>query len=67
MFDAITELLQVDGGSFGLSYSPEREEWVVALEWGREAPDSPMAGAAAYGMDSVAAAAVEQALREAGK
>lgn len=66
MLEDVVKLLEPEGGSFGLSYNPEREEWMAAIEWGREVPDSPMVGAAAYGIDAVPAAAVETALREAG-
>lgn len=40
--------------------------WAVELLWGQEAPDSPMAGAAAYGMDEDLDVAITQALEEAG-
>jgi hypothetical protein len=40
------------------------DEWIVGLEWGQEAEDSPMAGAAAYGVGVSAWDAVEMALRE---
>lgn len=41
-------------------------EWVVSLEWGQEAPDSPMVGAAAYGLNEELDLALVQALEEAG-
>jgi hypothetical protein len=66
MFDEITKLLEPEGGAFGLSYNSETKEWMAALEWGREAPDSPMAGAAAYGLAESPAVAVETALKDAG-
>jgi hypothetical protein len=40
--------------------------WSVEMTWGTEAPDSPMVGAAAYGMGSTPTNAIEQALAEAG-
>lgn len=69
MFEMISRTLSEDGGAFGLSYHEKQPEgrWVAALEWGHEAPDSPMAGAAAYGVGSSAAEAVELMLRDAGK
>lgn len=66
MFDAITKLFEVDGGVFGLSFNPDRDVWMAAIEWGREAPDSDMVAAAAYGIHEVPAVAVELALKEAG-
>jgi hypothetical protein len=36
------------GGVFGMALK-ESGEWVVSAEFGREAPDSPMVGGAAYG------------------
>ena len=39
--------------------------WMVGMEWGQEAPDSPMVGAAAYGLDENLDIAVEQALADA--
>lgn len=64
MMEAITEFLEKYGGSITMAY--EAPQWIVALVWGREAPDSPMAAGTAYGTDETAAAAVEMALREAG-
>lgn len=65
--EAIVKLLKEEGGAFGLVYGPESDTWTAALEWGREAPDSPLAAAAAYGVDEVPALAVEMALRDAGR
>lgn len=44
----------------------EDPDWAIELIWGSEAPDSPMAGAAAYGTGSEPASAIEEALAEAG-
>lgn len=41
-------------------------DWSAALEWGREAPDSPMVGAAAYGLGDTVEDALRAALDEAG-
>lgn len=41
------------------------QDWMVAAHWGHEAPDSPMAGAAAYGSASNVTASIEQALTDA--
>lgn len=46
--------------------SEDGEKWSVALVWGREAKDSPMAGAAAYGLGDTLAEALDVALKEAG-
>lgn len=40
------------GGTFGLSHKDDGS-WIVSAEYGREAPDSPMVGAAAYGLGSL--------------
>lgn len=41
-------------------------EFAAASEWGREAPDSPMAGAGAYGIGDTLEAAIEMMLTQAG-
>lgn len=41
-------------------------EYAAASEWGREAPDSPMAAAAAYGIGDTLAEALEVLLDQAG-
>lgn len=66
MFDDISVFLGKEGGSFALSYSKKRNEWMAALEFGQEAPDSPMVGGAAYAVHEVPAVAVEMCLRKAG-
>jgi hypothetical protein len=49
---AIRDVLEKEGGGFGISCmkKPEADNdvWVGSLEWGKEAEDSPMVGAAAY-------------------
>lgn len=47
-------------GPVAISYDLAREEFVIGSEWGEEAPDSPMVGAAAYG----AGATLDEALAE---
>jgi hypothetical protein len=42
------------------------DSWRVALEWGTEAGDSPMIGAAAYGTGETLAEALDEALKGAG-
>lgn len=66
MFDDITKLLEAEGGHFTMYFDRQDQKWTSALTWGLEAPDSPMAAAAAYGVDEVAGIAVEKVLREAG-
>jgi hypothetical protein len=67
LLDVITRNLKQHGGTFAVSYDPAlRQGWTVAVEWGREAPDSPMAGAAAYGVGDNALGAIQAALDEAG-
>lgn len=51
------------GGDLAIGYA--NGEWSVALTWGREAPDSPMAGAQAIGSDMVLEAALRQVAEEA--
>lgn len=50
------------GEPVAFSLRVDAGEASVAIEWGREAPDSPMAGAAAYGSADTTADAVHQAL-----
>lgn len=66
MMEDISRTLSQDGGTFGLAYDPERKEWMASMEWGREAPDSPMVGAASYALGPSAGDAIEQMLKEAG-
>lgn len=40
--------------------------FATGAEWGQEAPDSPMAGAAAYGMGDTLAEAIATMVSEAG-
>lgn len=70
MLEAISTTLAEDGGAFALTYSTQREAdgpWLAAIEWGREDEESDMAGAAAYGMGSSAAQAIEMMLMEANR
>lgn len=54
----------VENVGFGLHTRGEHHGWVAALEWGSEAPDSPMVGAASYGTGDTAAEAVKEILKE---
>jgi len=47
-----------EGGRFAIAYDAE-DGWVAALEWGREASDSPLAAAAAYGVGDTAEQAMD--------
>jgi hypothetical protein len=53
-------------GDITLQWQSKHQEWLFAAEWGSEAPDSPMAGAATYGNDGDAMRCIEQALSDAG-
>lgn len=70
IIDRVTKL-QDRHGYVGMAMSHAEtsiagRSWTVAIEFGREAPDSPMVGGAAYGVASDLREAVEQALSEAG-
>lgn len=54
-----------NGGSFGIGAKPEGD-WSVMAEYGSEADDSPMAGAAVYGMGGSLRAALMPAGDDAG-
>ncbi|MGH3828708.1 MAG: DUF4031 domain-containing protein [Pseudonocardiaceae bacterium] len=60
----IAQRLAREEGVFALSC--HNGQWTVALEWGQEAPGSPMTGAAAYGTGTTAREAIDAAAREAG-
>jgi hypothetical protein len=67
MSDNIELLLNVirgEGGRLLISYDDEDKMWMVGMEWGREAPDSPMAGAASYGLQENLADALAQVQAE---
>lgn len=59
----IAGLRQAGGGGFSLALHDDGQ-WMAATEFGREAPDSPMAGGASYGMGPTAHAAVDMVLAE---
>lgn len=69
-FFAIREVLEKLDGGFGISAhkkSPEGDPiWVASLEWGHEAPDSPMAAAAAYSQADTFNDCIVQLAKEAG-
>jgi hypothetical protein len=54
------------GGRVLISYDDEDHVWMIGMEWGREAPDSNMAGAAAYGLQDKFEDALNQVVGEAG-
>jgi hypothetical protein len=60
--DALVALVGQESGRVGIGF--DGHEWVVALEWGHEAPDSPMAGAASYGVGVELRDALRQVLTE---
>lgn len=49
-------------GDLGLIW--RGDEWLASAEFGREAPDSPMVGGAAYGNEPTAVATIEQMLAD---
>lgn len=63
----IKTISEKGGGTFGLRYDDEKKDWSAAMEWGQEAPDSPMYGAAAYGLGETAKEAIDAMLGDAGK
>lgn len=56
-----------DQGSGSIALGPDQnnEEWSISVVFGREAPDSPMAGGAAHGIGTLEEA-VEQAAKDCG-
>jgi hypothetical protein len=48
LMDKILEFLQRQGGRLMAHYDTSTQDWVVGVEFGRETPDSDMAGGAAY-------------------
>lgn len=67
--DRIINTLSEDGGRVMISFDPDKkgDTWMVGMEWGREAPDSDMAGAAAYGLRDTLESALSAALEDSGK
>lgn len=60
---SIADLIDKQGGRFSVSAEkpsgPAEGRWMVGLEYGEEAPDSPMYAAASYGTGDT----LEQALQ----
>lgn len=67
MSDRLSQIIEgltaAGEGSFQISLSPDGE-WLTAAVYGREAPDSDMAGAASYGVANNAFDAVHHVLME---
>lgn len=63
--EGIVKTIGEEGGRFTIVYDTERG-WIAAMEWGREAPDSPMAAAAAYGAGDTAEEAMRALDRDGG-
>lgn len=59
----LLDTLGEQGGSLAIN-GEDDGEWIVAIEFGREADDSPMAGGAAYGAGSTMAEALDSAAKE---
>lgn len=64
--EAIGQLLEKEGGRFNLVKMDDSDDWLAALEWGKEAPDSDMVGAAAYQYGENPLQAINRVLDEAG-
>lgn len=47
---------------FLIGLGHDEDEWSISYEFGREAPDSPMVGGAAYGVDQDFEVAMRQVL-----
>lgn len=71
MMEIIAATLAEEGGRFMLAKmdGPKSvsEPWTAGMEWGREAEDSDMVGAAAYGVGSSPSEAITRMLQDAGK
>lgn len=64
VLEGLARHLRLHGG-VALSFSERGDgEYVYGSEWGQEADDSPMAGAASYGLGDSLLLCLEQALRE---
>lgn len=65
---ALYKFIRDHGASFGMFYDPDSTDdhsWAVMLNFGREAPDSPMAAGSALGSGASAREALKGALEEA--
>jgi hypothetical protein len=60
----VSENLQEQEGRFIIAYF--NGGWTCGIEWGKEAPDSDMIGAAAYGEGKTMQEAVNKALEQTG-
>jgi hypothetical protein len=68
MCHALYRFIAEHGASFGMFFDPETKDdhsWSVMLNFGREAPGSPMAAGSALGSGASAREALEGALTEA--
>jgi hypothetical protein len=70
MLELITQTIDKEGGRFMIAKMDEggnvTEPWTAGLEWGREAEDSDMMGAAAYGVGRTPAESITRMLQDAG-
>lgn len=48
--DDLIKFIERHGGGIGVMFNDGNHEWTVAVEFGREAADSDMAGGASYGI-----------------
>lgn len=68
-FTKIAKFAEENDALLSLDRVPEKgeggkPEWIVSLIWGQEAEDSPMAGAASYGVGDTLAEALGQVYDE---
>jgi hypothetical protein len=65
-FGQALDRIDAEGGQLVISKNAD-QEWLVGLTWGKEAEDSDMAGAAAYGVGHSADAALIGLLNDLGE
>jgi hypothetical protein len=56
-----------EGGRLMISYEEEKGVWITGMEWGKEAEDSDMAGAAAYGLQDTLESSLGALVEDAGR
>lgn len=61
--DKLLAFVEKVGASLSIQRVPSGD-WLVSMEWGSEAPDSPMIGAASYGAGDTLADAIQQVVEE---
>lgn len=66
MLEAITRGLEIEGGHLSFHFDEKKRDWLVAAEFGRETPDSDMAGGASYQQGPILSNAMEALIEECG-